>query len=72
MIQARPFAAAAVAGLALIGATTPAWSQDLVGGLAQAAMPQPFSPDDLLFMEVTADGYQLAETMNVYGSRGGV
>jgi hypothetical protein len=72
MTPSRPFAAAAVAGLALFGATAPAWSQDLVGDLAQAATPQPFSPDDLLFMEVTADGYQLAETMNVYGSRGGV
>lgn len=72
MIPARPFAAAAVAGLALFGAAAPAWSQQLIGDLAQAATPQPFSPDDLLFMEVTADGYQLAETMNVYGSRGGV
>ena len=72
MIPARPFAAAAMAGLAMFGVTDPAWSQDLVGDLAQAASPQPFSPDDLLFMEVTADGYQLAETMNVYGSRGGV
>jgi hypothetical protein len=32
----------------------------------------PFTGDDLLFMEVTADGYQLAETMNVYASRSGV
>ncbi|MFC5344412.1 hypothetical protein ACETK8_17140 [Brevundimonas staleyi] len=72
MIPPRPFAAAVVAGLALFGATEPARSQTLVGELAQAASPQPFSPDDLLFMEVTADGYQLAETMNVYGSRAGV
>lgn len=72
MTPGRPFATALVAGLALFGATDPARSQDLVGDLAQAASPQPFSPDDLLFMEVTADGYQLAETMNVYGSRGGV
>lgn len=72
MTPARPFAAVAVAGLALFGAAAPAWSQALVGNLAQAATPPPFSPDDLLFMEVTADGYQLAESMNVYGSRGGV
>ena len=72
MTPGRPIATALVAGLALFGATDPVRSQDLVGDLAQAASPQPFSPDDLLFMEVTADGYQLAETMNVYGSRGGV
>lgn len=69
MTPGRPIATALVAGLALFGATDPVRSQDLVGDLAQAASPQPFSPDDLLFMEVTADGYQLAETMNVYGSR---
>lgn len=44
----------------------------VVETLVTAADPQPFSADDLLFMEVTADGYQLAETMNVYGSRSGV
>ncbi|WGM31852.1 hypothetical protein [Brevundimonas sp. NIBR11] len=72
MSPGRPFAAVAVAGLALFGAASPALSQDLIDELSQAASPQPFSADDLLFMEVTADGYQLAETMNVYGSRGGV
>lgn len=34
--------------------------------------PTPFSGDDLLFMEVTADGYQLAESVDAYASRSGV
>lgn len=72
MIPGRPLATAVLAGLTLIGTADPARSQTLVSELARAADPQPFSADDLLFMEVTADGYQLAETMNVYGSRGGV
>lgn len=74
MISLRPFATGLVVGLAVCGAISPsqASAQALVGELAQAADPQAFSADDLLFMEVTADGYQLAETMNVYGSRGGV
>ncbi len=72
MTAPRPFATAVVAGLALFGAASTARSQDLVSDLIAAADPQPFKADDLLFMEVTADGYQLAETMNVYGARGGV
>lgn len=72
MIRGRPIAAAALAGLALFCTTTPAWSQDAAAGVGMVNAGQPFIGDDLLFMEVLADGYQLAETMNVYGSRGGV
>ena len=74
MSDVRPLAVLFVAGLCAMTGTTAAQAhaQDLVSGLVRAADPQPFSADDLLFMEVTADGYQLAETMNVYGSRGGV
>lgn len=64
--------AAVVAGLAVMTPSGHAAAQQLLSGLVRAADPQPFTADDLLFMEVTADGYQLAETMNVYGSRGGV
>lgn len=64
--------AAVVAGLAVMTPASHATAQQLLSGLVRAADPQPFTADDLLFMEVTADGYQLAETMNVYGSRGGV
>ena len=67
------FAAAALGvGMAGSGCAGHVRAQQVVAGLAEAAAPQPFSPDDLLFMEVAADGYQLAETMNVYGSRSGV
>lgn len=72
MIATRPFATAVVAGLAFFGSAPQARSQDLVDSLVAAADPQPFEADDLLFMEVTTDGYQLTETMNVYGARGGV
>lgn len=44
----------------------------MVGGPDSDDVSTPFTADDLLFMEVTADGYQLAETMNVYASRSGV
>ncbi len=64
--------AAVVAGLAVMIPSSHAAAQQLLSGLVRAADPQPFTADDLLFMEVNADGYQLAETMNVYGSRAGV
>ncbi len=64
--------AAVFAGLAVMTPATQTMAQELLSGLVRAADPQPFTADDLLFMEVTADGYQLAETMNVYGSRSGV
>lgn len=44
----------------------------MVDGPNAGDVSTPFTADDLLFMEVTADGYQLAETMNVYASRSGV
>lgn len=72
MTQDRPIAAAALAGLALFCTAAPTWSQTAVDRPATSRVDQPFIADDLLFMEVLADGYQLAETMNVYGSRGGV
>jgi hypothetical protein len=71
MTASRQAAAVALAVLAGGGAT-PALAQSVVASLVTAAEPAPFNPDDLLFMEVQADGYQLAETMNVYGSRAGV
>jgi hypothetical protein len=72
MSDVRPLAVLFVVGLCAMTGTSAAHAQDLTSSLVRAADPQPFSADDLLFMEVTADGYQLAETMNVYGSRGGV
>ncbi len=72
MSGVRPLAAFALASLAVMTGAQAAQAQDLVSGLVRAADPQPFTADDLLFMEVSADGYRLAETMNVYGSRGGV
>lgn len=75
MISARPATAVALTVLAA-GVAAPALaqssSQSVVTNLVVAAEPVPFNADDLLFMEVQADGYQLAETMNVYGSRAGV
>lgn len=59
-------------GLAAFGTAGSVRAQQVVTALAEAATPRAFSPDDLLFMEVTAEGYQLAETMNVYSSRSGV
>lgn len=44
----------------------------MIDGPSANDVSTPFTGDDLLFMEVTADGYQLAETMNVYASRSGV
>jgi hypothetical protein len=71
MTARRQVAALALAVLTA-GVVTPAAAQDVVANLVAAAEPAPFNADDLLFMEVQADGYQLAETMNVYGSRAGV
>lgn len=71
MTASRQAAAVALAVLAA-GPATPAWAQSVIANLVTAAEPTLFNPDDLLFMEVQADGYQLAETMNVYGSRAGV
>ena len=64
--------AAVMTVLATVLLAAPAWAQDATGAPAAVDAAMPFSGDDLLFMEVTADGYQLAETMNVYASRSGV
>ena len=71
MITARSAGAAAVALAAAMGSSD-AFAQTLVRNLVIAADPQPFSADDLLWMEVRAGDLQLAESMNVYASRSGV
>lgn len=47
-------------------------AQNLVRNLVIAADPQPFSPDDLLWMEVRAGEERLSDSLNVYASRSGV
>jgi len=71
MTAGHPVVALVVVAMAS-GVAPPAVARQVVNNLVAAAQPLPFSADDLLFMEVTADGYQLAETMNVYASRAGV
>jgi len=71
MTPGRPVVALVVVAIAS-GAASDAAARQVVDNLVAAAQPLPFSADDLLFMEVTADGYQLAESMNVYASRAGV
>lgn len=64
---------AALMALATSGIAWSATAQDsLVRNLVIAADPQPFSADDLLWMEVDAGGIALTESMNVYASRAGV
>jgi len=76
MSHGRQVAIMMVGTLASMSAA-PTFAQTVANG-AMVAGPSandastPFTGDDLLFMEVTADGYQLAETMNVYASRRGV
>lgn len=61
------------AGFALAAAAAaPAAGQELVRNLVIASDPQPFTANDLLWMEVRTDNVQLAESMNVYASRAGV
>lgn len=69
----RRLLGAALAGL-LAASFCPQTSraQDLVADITSAESPQAFSARDVLFVEVSADGRQLAETMNVYSSRAGV
>lgn len=70
-------ARASVAGLAF-GATVmamsavPAEAQTVVQSIVIASEPQPFTADDLLWMEVRVGDIQIAESMNVYASRAGV
>ena len=64
---------AALIALATSGIAWSAVAQDtLVRNLVIAADPQPFSADDLLWMEVDAGGVALTDSMNVYASRSGV
>jgi len=66
----------AQAALFVLFASASAWpalAQDgLVRNLIVAADPQPFTADDLLWMQVQADGVEVADTLNVYSSRSGV
>lgn len=64
---------AALMALATSGVAWSAAAQDtLVRHLVIAADPQPFSADDLLWMEVDAGDVALTDSMNVYASRSGV
>lgn len=65
-------ATAACLAVVLSAVTVPAHGQSLVDNLVASAEPQPFSSDDLLWMEVQVDGRQAAESMDVYASRSGV
>lgn len=58
--------------LAALAFTTPADAQEVVRNLVASAQPDPFTADDLLWMEVRADAFELTESMNVYSSRRGV
>lgn len=62
------------ASLAVLALAAPeaASAQELVRNLMIAADPQPFSPDDLLWMEVRSGDLQLTDSLNVYASRSGV
>ncbi|CAN5346740.1 hypothetical protein BH10PSE1_BH10PSE1_21060 [soil metagenome] len=64
--------AAILAMTAALSSLSPAYAQDTAASPDAENASTPFSGDDLLFMEVTADGYQLAESMNAYASRSGV
>lgn len=66
----RAQAACLAAVLSVAG--MPAHGQTLVETLVASADPQPFSSDDLLWMEVQVNGQQAADTMDVYASRSGV
>jgi hypothetical protein len=62
------------AGLALLvlGVADDARAQAVVRNLVIAADPQPFTPDDLLWMEVRSGELLLTDSLNVYSSRAGV
>lgn len=61
-----------LAVLAMAMPVGPAAAQTLVRNLLIAADPQPFSSEDLLWMEVRSGDVQLTESLNVYASRAGV
>ncbi|RZJ32535.1 MAG: hypothetical protein EON85_00715 [Brevundimonas sp.] len=63
---------ASLAVLTLAATPAHAAGQDLARNLLIASNPQPFSPDDLLWMEVRSGDVQLTDSLNVYASRGGV
>ncbi|MDQ8028961.1 MAG: hypothetical protein REJ23_09550 [Brevundimonas sp.] len=63
---------AGFAALALAAAPAEAAGQALTRNLLIASSPQPFSPDDLLWMEVRSGDTQLTDSLNVYASRSGV
>ena len=63
---------ASLAALALAATPASAAGQELARNLLIASNPQPFSPDDLLWMEVRAGDVQLTDSLNVYSSRSGV
>jgi hypothetical protein len=66
-------AQAALLALATSAGAFPVLAQDgLVRNLVVAADPQPFTADDLLWMEVKAGDIEVADTLNVYASRSGV
>lgn len=63
---------AGLAALSLAAMPAEAVGQELARNLLIAADPQPFSPDDLLWMEVRSGDVQLTDSLNVYASRSGV
>lgn len=63
---------AGLAALSLAAVPAEAVGQELARNLLIAADPQPFSPDDLLWMEVRSGDVQLTDSLNVYASRSGV
>lgn len=64
--------AAVLALTTAVTMTSAAQAQDTIVSPVSNDASTSFTGDDLLFMEVTAGGYQLAESMNVYASRSGV
>ena len=67
-------AAVAAGGLMALLASLPAaaQAQAAIATLTDVTDPQPFTADDLLWMEVRSGEEQLAESVNVYASRAGV
>lgn len=56
----------------LVSSASAAHAQAPPSAIAEAAAPQPFSSDDLLWMELRSGEWRLAESVNVYASRAGV
>lgn len=66
------FAGAVALGWSLAAGAAHAQNETAVAALMDAASPQPFSSDDLLWLEVRSGPSLLAESVNVYSSRSGV